>query len=128
MRAFFSSASALTSFIRVRYFYSNVFLFYYYFSLILIALFSIQSKVDSLPDIIKDNTDILMIPESKVDYSFLDDQFFLDGFGTLFRLDRNANGGGIMLLIRNDIRAKAVSTDGSPIESFYVELNFRKKK
>ena len=34
-----------------------------------------------------------MIPESKVDDSFLDDQFFLDGFGTLFRLDRNANGG-----------------------------------
>ena len=69
-----------------------------------------------------------MIPESKVDDSFLDDQFFLDGFGTLFRLDRNANGGGIMLFIRNDIRAKAVSTDDSPSESFYVELNFRKKK
>ena len=69
-----------------------------------------------------------MIPESKVDDSFLDDQFFLDGFETLFRLDRNANGGGIMLFIRNDIRAKAVSTDDSPIESFYVELNLRKKK
>ena len=69
-----------------------------------------------------------MIPESKVDDSFLDDQFFLDGFGTLFRLDWNANGGGIMLFIRNDIRAKAVSTDDSTIESFYVELNLRKKK
>ena len=31
-----------------------------------------------------------------------------------------------MLLVRNDIPAKVVSTDDRPIESFYVELNFRK--
>ena len=33
-----------------------------------------------------------------------------------------------MLFIRIDIPAKVVSTDGRPIESFYVELNFRRKK
>ena len=33
-----------------------------------------------------------------------------------------------MFLIRNDITAKVVSTHDRPIESFYVELNFRKKK
>ena len=33
-----------------------------------------------------------------------------------------------MLLIRNDIPAKVVSTDERPIESFYVELNVRNKK
>ena len=33
-----------------------------------------------------------------------------------------------MLFIRNDITAKAFSTDGRSVESFYVELNFRKKK
>ena len=33
-----------------------------------------------------------------------------------------------MLFIRNDIPAKVVSTDDGPIESFYVELNFRDKK
>ena len=65
-----------------------------------------------------------MISETKVDDSFPDGQFFLDGFGKPFRLDRNRNGGGIMLFIRNDIPAKVVSTDDSPIESFYVELNF----
>ena len=89
---------------------------------------SIRNKFDSLADIIKDNIDILMISETKVDDSFPDGQFFLDGFGTPFRLDRNRNGGGIMLFIRNDIPAKVVSTDDRPIESFYVELNFRKKK
>ena len=33
-----------------------------------------------------------------------------------------------MLFIRNAISAKVVSTDDSPNESFYVELNFRNKK
>ena len=33
-----------------------------------------------------------------------------------------------MLFIRNDISAKVFSTDDRSTESFYVELNFRKKK
>ena len=33
-----------------------------------------------------------------------------------------------MLSIRNDIPAKVISRDGRPIESFYVQLNFQKKK
>ena len=33
-----------------------------------------------------------------------------------------------MFFIRNDIPGKAVSADDRPIESFYVELNFEKKK
>ena len=49
-------------------------------------------------------------------------------FGTLFPLDRERNSRGIIFLIRNDIPAKAVSTDEKPIESFYTELNFQKKK
>ena len=69
-----------------------------------------------------------MISETKGDNSFPDGEFSLDGFGTPFRLDRNRNGGGIMLFIRNDIPAKVVFTDSRPRERFYVELNFRKKK
>ena len=57
----------------------------------------------------------------------MDDQFFLDGFGTPFRLGGNIYR-GIMLFIRNGIPPKVVSTDDRPIESFHVELNFRNKK
>ena len=46
-----------------------------------------------------------MISKIKVDHSFPDGQFFLDGFKTPFRLDRNRNSGDIMLFIRNDIPA-----------------------
>ena len=69
-----------------------------------------------------------MISETKVDDSFPGGQSFLDGFGTPYRQNRNRNDGGIMLYIRNYIPAKVVSTDDMPIESFYVVLNFRKKK
>ena len=51
-----------------------------------------------------------MISETKVDDSFLDGQFFLDGFETPFCLDQNRNVGCIMLFIRNDIAAKVVCT------------------
>ena len=47
-----------------------------------------------------------MISESKLDDSFPDGQFFLAGFGTPFRLDRDRNSGGIMLFIRNDTPQK----------------------
>ena len=69
-----------------------------------------------------------MIWETKVDDYFQHGRFFFDGSGTPFRLNRNQNVGGIMLSIRNDIPAKVISIDGRPIESFYVQLNFQKKK
>ena len=68
-----------------------------------------------------------MISETKADDSFLNDKFFLDGFGLPFRLNLNRNGGGIMLSIRNNISAKVVSAHDRPVKSFNVELNFRKK-
>ena len=89
---------------------------------------SIRNKFDFLADIVKDNIDILMISEYKLDDSSPDSQFLIEGFGKSFRLDRNRNGGGVMLFIRSDIPVKVISTDKSPFESFYVELNFRKKK
>ena len=50
----------------------------------------------------------------------------IEGFGKPFCLDRNRNGGGIMLFIRSDIPAKVISTDKNPFKSFYFELNVRK--
>ena len=69
---------------------------------------SIRNKFDFLADIVKDNIDILMISESKLDDSFPDSQFLIEGFGKPFRLDRNRNGGGIMLFIWSDIPAKVI--------------------
>ena len=46
---------------------------------------------------------VLMFTETKLDDSFPVSQFEIDGFSTPFRLDRNKNGGGILLYIRSYI-------------------------
>ena len=60
---------------------------------------SIRNKFDSSDDIIKDNIELVMISDTKVDNTLLDGQFFLDGFETLFCLDRNRNGRGTMFFL-----------------------------
>ena len=45
-----------------------------------------------------------------------------------FSLDRNSNGGGIMLFVRKDILAKLIFIIVSPIEVSYVKINLRKQK
>ena len=52
---------------------------------------------------ISGNTDILMISETKLDETFPAAQFLLQGFCMPSRFDRNRNGGGIMLYIREEI-------------------------
>ena len=52
------------------------------------------------------NLDILLITETKIDNSFSEVQFEIDGFTTLYRVDRDCHGGGILLYIRQDIPPK----------------------
>ena len=68
-----------------------------------------------------------MVSENKLDESFPQGQFKISGFGRPFRLDRNSNGVGIMLFVREEIPAKLIFTEVSPIEGFYVETNLRKQ-
>lgn len=92
-----------------------------------LSINSSWNKLNSLPDIIKGNINILIVLEPKLYNSFPNGNFFLDGFGTPFFLDRDSNGESIIFFIKNEIAAKVVSKDDKPIESFYVGLNFLKK-
>ena len=47
----------------------------------------------------------------KIDSSFPSVQFYLEGYATPYRLDRNANGVGILLYVREDITSKLLNTD-----------------
>ena len=58
---------------------------------------SLRNKFDFFCEQIKGSIDIFMISESKLDESFPQGQFLIDGFHTPFRFDRNKNGGGILL-------------------------------
>ena len=69
---------------------------------------SIRKKFDSLVDIIKNNIDILMISETKLDPSFPTGHFHIHGFSKPYRFDRNGNGGGILVYICKDISSKLI--------------------
>ena len=90
---------------------------------------SIRNKFDMLSSMVKDNIDILMVSETKLDSSFPQAQFRMEGYAPPFRYDRNSHGGGILLFIREDIPTKVISiTPLKDFEGIFVELNFRKKK
>lgn len=74
----------------------------------------------------KNNIDVLLLSETKIDSSFPTVQFKINGF-TVYRRDRNENGSGLLLYVREDIPSNLLSTDNS-IEGMCVELNIRKKE
>ena len=70
-----------------------------------------------------------MISETKLDETFPAAQFYLQGFCDPYRFDRNRNGGGIMLYIREDIPSRLIEKKlRNNSEYFFVEINLRKKK
>ena len=69
-----------------------------------------------------------MISELKLDDRFSHGQSLIDRFHTPFRFDRNKNGGGILLYVREDIPAKILSHDFPSAETFFVEIILHKKK
>ena len=88
---------------------------------------SVRNKFDLLSDIIKNNIDILMISETKLNSSFPNGQFQIHGYSEPYRLDRNGNGSGILVFIREDIPTKLIDSQ-MKIEGFFIELNLRRKK
>ena len=91
---------------------------------------ALANKFDALSLIIKDRLDILVLVETKLDDSFPEGQFHIDGFSTPYRLDRNCNGGGVMIYVRKDIPSKELKNHkfSKNIEAIFVEINLRKSK
>ena len=88
----------------------------------------LRNKFESLQEQINGNVDILLISETKLDNSFPNGYFLIKGYSTSYRLDRDAQGVGIMLFTREDISSKRLAIKDSPTEEFYVEINSSKKK
>ena len=88
---------------------------------------SLVSKFDEIKVIGRGIFDILITNETKLDASFLVNQFFINGFSTPYRLDRNRNGGGIIIYVQEDITSKMLTKHKFPddIEALFIEINFR---
>ena len=61
-------------------------------------------------NIISNNMDLLIISETILDPFFPTGQFHIHDFSEPYRFDRNGNGGGILMYIREDIPSKLILT------------------
>ena len=91
---------------------------------------SIRNKFQLLSSLTTGKIDILMISETKLDATFPSNKFFIQGYSTVYRLDRNDKGGGIMLFVKDGIISFPLDRYFFQVgfEAFCIELNFRKKK
>ena len=90
---------------------------------------SLRYKFEALKSMIKNKIDIFVVSETKLDESFPTGQFEIDGFSTPFRVDRNKEGGGLIIFIRSDIPCKILKTQlPNDIEGIFIELKIRNKK
>ena len=71
-----------------------------------------------------------MLAETKNDSTFPTGQFAIEGFANPFRLDRNANGGGLLVYVRSDMPSHQLNSFkfSYDIECISFETNLRKKK
>jgi hypothetical protein len=70
---------------------------------------SISSKFEPLVSLIKDTIqaiDLLLVTESKLDDTFPQDQFQIEGFSRPIRLDRNRNSGGLIIFVREGLTSR----------------------
>ena len=87
-------------------------------------------KFEPLESLIKDNIDLFMISETKIDDTYQTEQFKLKGYSKPIRLDRNRNGGGIMIFSRDDLSCQELEAPGKPddVECVFLEMRIRQSK
>ena len=91
---------------------------------------SISSKFEPLSSLIKETIDLLVISESKLDDTFPPGQFQIDGFAKPIRLDRNRDGGGVVIFTRNGLTCYELKpqTLYPDLECTFLEMRIRQSK
>ena len=75
------------------------------------------------------NVDILVVSETKIDGTFPPGQFLIEGFKHPLRYDRNQNGGGILVYVREGVPSEELKFEFSAtMECLITEINLHKKK
>ena len=95
-----------------------------------LTIHSLRNKFELLSSLIGGKIDTFMISETKLDATFPTNQFFIQGYSTVYRLDRYDKGGGIMLFVKDGIITFPSDQYSFPVEfeAFCTELNLRRKK
>ena len=91
-----------------------------------------RNKIDDIKQVLtKVDLEILVITETKLDESFPNSQFAVDGYYSpgQFRRDRNEYRDGLVLFVKQGIPAKRIKTlESENIEVICLEVNIAKRK
>ena len=91
---------------------------------------SISNKFEPLVSMVKDSLDLLVVTESKLDDTFPHDQFQIEGFSRPIRLDRDRNGGGVIIFIRDGLTCRELKPRllYPEVECTLLEISIRQCK
>ena len=90
---------------------------------------SLRYKFDEIKEVLTDNiVDLLIISETKLDQSFNDNLFSVDGYKVQHR-DRNQYDGGLLTFIRSDFPSSTKqSLESEAIETLCHEVYLNDRK
>ena len=90
---------------------------------------SVRNKFSFIAEIVKDNIDVLLISETKIDSSYPSEQFTIDNY-IIFRTDRNCFGGGLMFYLNENIPCIELSLEqnDSNFEIIFLEITISNRK
>ena len=92
---------------------------------------SITNKFEQLKLFVQGKVNILVIMETKLDSTFSTSQLLIESYSEPYHFDRNRNGSGVLIYVREDIASKILTEHKKlppDIEGIFVELNLRKYK
>ena len=80
--------------------------------------------------VVSNNVDILCIAETKLDNSFPEGQFILDGYKKPYRLDVSTSTGGLLTYVKSNLPSRQLTSVPVPcdIQCILIEINLRKQK
>ena len=90
---------------------------------------SLRSKIEAVEELMRNNIDISLFSETKLNEAFPNQQFKISGY-KMFGRDRNKYGGGIMFYINENIPCKTVNVEGLPNDCVgtLIELSIKSRK
>ena len=90
---------------------------------------SLRNKFISIEELIKSKLDIFLVSETKVNHSFTNQQFAIDGYKTN-RRDRKNIGGGLLFYMNENIPCRELTTEqiDTNFEIIFLEITLRTRK
>ena len=98
------------------------------FQCVYLNINSFRNKFQSIKELLNENiVDMIIVGEIKLDETFRNGEFPVDNFH-LWRADRTANGGGLLVYIRSDLACmRKNKLECEHIESIFTEISFKLK-